>query len=243
MLETPDILLLDEPTNHLDAQSVAWLEAFLQAYRGTVLAITHDRYFLDNVAGWILEIDRGAAYPYAGNYRWVDSSCMHRDLSLLFVNRLHEMPPAQVAACGSNASQRDSTWKRSMRSGEQKRWKRNWRGSGRVLRYFAVPQTIEDERCPSTVRARSALDRFRSTYTATLQGRQSKGKARVAAYDKMVEERDASRSGEKFLSGELRNMVSIFLTTQRLGHSMKSTTSTHCAKHIPRLVYFMQDKL
>jgi sulfate-transporting ATPase len=63
------VLLLDEPTNHLDAESVAWLEHFLQNYRGTVLAITHDRYFLDKVAGWILEIDRGSAYPYAGNYR------------------------------------------------------------------------------------------------------------------------------------------------------------------------------
>jgi len=57
--------------NHLDAESVAWLERFLQGYKGTVLAITHDRYFLDNVAGWILEIDRGAAYPYQGNYRRV----------------------------------------------------------------------------------------------------------------------------------------------------------------------------
>lgn len=64
LLEQPDVLLLDEPTNHLDATSVAWLERFLQDYKGTVLAITHDRYFLDNVAGWILEIDRGVAYPY-----------------------------------------------------------------------------------------------------------------------------------------------------------------------------------
>jgi sulfate-transporting ATPase len=68
LLEAPAILLLDEPTNHLDASSVAWLERFLAAYRGTVLAVTHDRYFLDNVAGWILEVDRGAAYAYAGNY-------------------------------------------------------------------------------------------------------------------------------------------------------------------------------
>jgi ATP-binding cassette ChvD family protein len=68
LLEQPDLLLLDEPTNHLDAESVAWLEQHLAAYPGTVLAVTHDRYFLDNVAEWILEIDRGRAYPYEGNY-------------------------------------------------------------------------------------------------------------------------------------------------------------------------------
>lgn len=68
LLREPDILLLDEPTNHLDAQSVAWLERHLQAYAGTVIAVTHDRYFLDNVAGWILELDRGHGIPWRGNY-------------------------------------------------------------------------------------------------------------------------------------------------------------------------------
>ncbi|KLL11542.1 MULTISPECIES: energy-dependent translational throttle protein EttA [Protofrankia] len=68
LLEAPDLLLLDEPTNHLDAESVAWLEQHLARYAGAVLAVTHDRYFLDNVAGWILELDRGHAYPYEGNY-------------------------------------------------------------------------------------------------------------------------------------------------------------------------------
>ena len=68
LLSQPDLLLLDEPTNHLDAESVAWLEQHLDAYPGTVVAVTHDRYFLDNVAGWILELDRGHAYPYEGNY-------------------------------------------------------------------------------------------------------------------------------------------------------------------------------
>jgi len=73
LLQAPDLLLLDEPTNHLDAESVAWLEQHLQAYRGTVVAITHDRYFLDNVAGWILELDRGAGIPWEGNYSsWLD---------------------------------------------------------------------------------------------------------------------------------------------------------------------------
>ncbi|WP_437761224.1 energy-dependent translational throttle protein EttA [Sorangium sp. So ce281] len=73
LLEKPDILLLDEPTNHLDAESVAWLERFLHDYPGTVVAVTHDRYFLDNVAGWILELDRGAGIPYEGNYTgWLE---------------------------------------------------------------------------------------------------------------------------------------------------------------------------
>jgi ATP-binding cassette ChvD family protein len=68
LLSQPDLLLLDEPTNHLDAESVLWLEQHLEKYPGTVVAVTHDRYFLDNVAGWILELDRGRAYPYEGNY-------------------------------------------------------------------------------------------------------------------------------------------------------------------------------
>ncbi len=73
LLSKPDMLLLDEPTNHLDAESVAWLERFLQEYPGTVVAITHDRYFLDNVAGWILELDRGQGIPWQGNYSsWLE---------------------------------------------------------------------------------------------------------------------------------------------------------------------------
>lgn len=73
LLSSPDMLLLDEPTNHLDAESVAWLEQFLKAYTGTVVAITHDRYFLDNVAGWILELDRGHGIPWEGNYSsWLE---------------------------------------------------------------------------------------------------------------------------------------------------------------------------
>ena len=73
LLRSPDLLLLDEPTNHLDAESVAWLERFLKDYPGTVVAVTHDRYFLDNVAGWILELDRGHGIPWEGNYSsWLD---------------------------------------------------------------------------------------------------------------------------------------------------------------------------
>src|ERR1700726_2145458 len=73
LLQRPDLLLLDEPTNHLDAESVAWLQRFLEDYPGTVVTVTHDRYFLDEVAGWILELDRGRGIPYEGNYSgWLD---------------------------------------------------------------------------------------------------------------------------------------------------------------------------
>lgn len=80
LIAQPDLLLLDEPTNHLDAESVAWLEHFLDGFQGTVVAITHDRYFLDNVAGWILEIDRGRGIPFRGNYsEWLESKAERLD--------------------------------------------------------------------------------------------------------------------------------------------------------------------
>src|SRR5262245_64670609 len=73
LLQKPDLLLLDEPTNHLDAESVAWLERHLEDYPGTVVSVTHDRYFLDNVARWILELDRGHGIPWEGNYSsWLE---------------------------------------------------------------------------------------------------------------------------------------------------------------------------
>jgi energy-dependent translational throttle protein EttA len=73
LLQKPDVLLLDEPTNHLDAETVGWLELHLQKYEGTIIAVTHDRYFLDNVAGWILELERGHGYPFEGNYTsWLE---------------------------------------------------------------------------------------------------------------------------------------------------------------------------
>ena len=86
LLQNPDVLLLDEPTNHLDAESVAWLEHFLSQYPGTVLAVTHDRYFLDNVAGWILELDRGEGIPFQGNY----SSWLEQKRARLAVEEKHQ---------------------------------------------------------------------------------------------------------------------------------------------------------
>ena len=93
LLSSPDLLLLDEPTNHLDAESVAWLERFLEAYRGTVVAVTHDRYFLDNVAGWILELDRGRGIPYQGNY----SSWLEQKQARLAVEEKHAS--ARTSGC------------------------------------------------------------------------------------------------------------------------------------------------
>jgi len=81
LLQAPDILLLDEPTNHLDAETVWWLERHLQAYKGTVIAVTHDRYFLDNVAGWILELDRGQGIPFQGNYTsWLETKAKRLEI-------------------------------------------------------------------------------------------------------------------------------------------------------------------
>jgi ATPase subunit of ABC transporter with duplicated ATPase domains len=81
LLSKPDMILLDEPTNHLDAESVYWLEKFLEEFSGTVVAVTHDRYFLDNVAGWILELDRGHGIPYEGNYTtWLETKDQRLDM-------------------------------------------------------------------------------------------------------------------------------------------------------------------
>ena len=81
LLQQPDILLLDEPTNHLDAESIDWLEQHLQQYPGTVIAITHDRYFLDHVAGWILELDRGEGIPWQGNYTsWLEQKTKRMEM-------------------------------------------------------------------------------------------------------------------------------------------------------------------
>ena len=91
LLSAPDLLLLDEPTNHLDAESVAWLERHLAEYKGTIVAVTHDRYFLDNVAGWILELDRGKGIPYEGNYSsWLEQ----KQARLAQEERTREGPPA-----------------------------------------------------------------------------------------------------------------------------------------------------
>jgi ATP-binding cassette ChvD family protein len=118
LLAQPDILLLDEPTNHLDAQSVAWLEQFLATFPGTVVAITHDRYFLDNVAGWILELDRGEGIPFEGNYSsWLDSKS----------KRLEQEGKKQDSLARTINQELD--WVRSNAKGQQKK------GKARLRRY------------------------------------------------------------------------------------------------------------
>ena len=101
LLQSPDLLLLDEPTNHLDAESVAWLERFLKDYAGTVVAVTHDRYFLDNVAGWILELDRGHGIPWEGNYSsWLEQ----KQKRLAQEEKAETQAPADARSASSNGS-------------------------------------------------------------------------------------------------------------------------------------------
>ncbi|NNE69566.1 MAG: energy-dependent translational throttle protein EttA, partial [Rhodothermales bacterium] len=129
LLQEPDVLLLDEPTNHLDAESVGWLEQHLARYEGTVIAVTHDRYFLDNVAGWILELDRGQGIPFEGNYTsWL------------------EQKAARLKTEEKQASKRQKALQRELE------WVRT-----------------------------------------SPKGRRAKNKARITAYDKMVEEQETAR--------------------------------------------------
>jgi ATPase subunit of ABC transporter with duplicated ATPase domains len=101
LLEAPEMLLLDEPTNHLDAETVAWLQKHLIEYKGTILIVTHDRYFLDNVTGWILELDRGRGIPYEGNYSaWLEQKAKR----LAQEAREDKRPPAHAVAASWNGS-------------------------------------------------------------------------------------------------------------------------------------------
>jgi ATP-binding cassette ChvD family protein len=129
LLARPDLLLLDEPTNHLDAESVQWLEQHLAAYPGTVLAVTHDRYFLDNVAGWILELDRGRAYPYEGNY----STYLETKAARLAAE-------ARASAGRRRVLQRELDWVRAGTKG------RHAKGRDRLRRYEELAAEAERDR-------------------------------------------------------------------------------------------------
>jgi len=133
LLTKPDMLLLDEPTNHLDAESVAWLERFLQEYPGTVVAITHDRYFLDNVAGWILELDRGRGIPWEGNY----SSWLDQKSKRLEVEEKH-------ASARRRTLSRELDWVRMSPKG------RRAKSKARIKAYDAL-LAEEEERLPENV--------------------------------------------------------------------------------------------
>jgi ATP-binding cassette ChvD family protein len=129
LLSRPNLLLLDEPTNHLDAESVQWLEQHLAAYPGTALAVTHDRYFLDNVAGWILELDRGRAYPYEGNY----STYLETKAARLAAE-------ARASAGRRRVLQRELEWVRAGTKG------RHAKGRARLRRYEELAAAAERDR-------------------------------------------------------------------------------------------------
>ena len=142
LLSNPDMLLLDEPTNHLDAESVAWLERFLDDYKGTVVAVTHDRYFLDNVAGWILELDRGRGIPYEGNYTgWLEQKRKRLE---------QEEREEQAAASG--------------------RWRASWSGSARARRP-ARPRARRASRPTRTCSPRPARGRPRAARSSSRPAR------------------------------------------------------------------------
>jgi energy-dependent translational throttle protein EttA len=133
LLARPDMLLLDEPTNHLDAESVQWLEEFLRDYAGTVVAVTHDRYFLDNVAGWILELDRGRGYPFKGNYTgWL------------------EQKSARLAVEEKKAGARQRTLARELDWIKMTPRARHAKGKARLSAYEAL-RSEEEQRIPETV--------------------------------------------------------------------------------------------
>src|SRR5262247_2102344 len=128
LLKAPDLLLLDEPTNHLDAESVAWLERYLQEYPGTVVAVTHDRYFLDNVAGWILELDRGHGIPWEGNYSsWLEQK------------RLRLEQEEKTETQRQKTLQRELEWIRMSPKG------RHAKGKARINAYEALLSTETDK--------------------------------------------------------------------------------------------------
>jgi ATP-binding cassette ChvD family protein len=133
LLQKPDMLLLDEPTNHLDAESVAWLERYLDEYPGTVVAVTHDRYFLDNVAGWILELDRGAGIPYQGNYTgWL------------------EQKQARLAVEEKRAGARQRTLQRELEWVRMSPRARQAKSKARI-KAFETLRAEEENRAPETV--------------------------------------------------------------------------------------------
>ena len=147
LLQKPDLLLLDEPTNHLDAESVAWLERFLQEYPGTVVAVTHDRYFLDNAAGWILELDRGRGIPWKGNY----SSWLEQKGERLGVEE-------KQSTARRGPSERELEWVRmSPRA-------RHAKGKARLKSYEAKLVAEEERRAPDSVEIRFRPDRGWETW-------------------------------------------------------------------------------
>ncbi|MEG0157092.1 MAG: ATP-binding cassette domain-containing protein, partial [Anaerovoracaceae bacterium] len=151
LLEAPDLLLLDEPTNHLDAESVLWLEQFLGTYPGSVLAVTHDRYFLDNVAEWICEVDRGQLYPYEGNYSTYLETKATRlaaqgQQQAKLVKRIQaelewvrSSPKAKQAKSKARLNRRSSrSYQYRFQRYKNSRWRKTWNESNRCRAHFKI---------------------------------------------------------------------------------------------------------
>ena len=162
LLQAPDLLLLDEPTNHLDAESVAWLERFLAEYKGTVVAVTHDRYFLDNVAGWILELDRGKGIPFEGNY----SSWLEQKQARLAVEEKQESARRRALA-------RELEW---VRASPKARHAKSKARLGAYERLLAEEQAVKLDRVEIHIPAGAAARRRRRR-----GGRRPQGLRRPAA--------------------------------------------------------------
>ena len=146
LLSKPDMLLLDEPTNHLDAESVAWLERFLSEYPGTVVAVTHDRYFLDNVAGWILELDRGRGIPWKGNYSsWLEQKQKRLEVEEKQAERAGAHPAARARVDPHEPAARQA------------------KGKARINAYEALLAEGEDARAEQASRSRSRPGRGSAT--------------------------------------------------------------------------------
>jgi len=191
LLEQPDVLLLDEPTNHLDAESVRWLEGYLAEYRGTVLAITHDRYFLNQVAGFILEVDRSSLYAYTGNYStWLETK--QRRLNL----------ESKADGRRAKAMQEELAWIRQVRGPGTPRDApgRRLAGPGTAVSRRPDPAPHPARLVPTNPPSR--LSPLPSEPQGS-KGQQKKSKARIAAFANTKEEDLRLRSERRFLSGAI----------------------------------------
>ena len=179
LLQKPDILLLDEPTNHLDAESIDWLEQHLQQYEGTVIAVTHDRYFLDHVAGWILELDRGEGIPWNGNFSsWLEQHLQQYEGTVIAVT--HDRYFLDHVA----------GWILELDRGEGIPWKGNYSSwLEQKTKRMEMEEKVASKR-------RKTLERELDWVRMAPKARQAKGKARLNSYDKLLNE-DVKEKEEK----------------------------------------------
>ena len=185
LLQKPDVLLLDEPTNHLDAESIDWLEQHLNQYEGTVIAVTHDRYFLDDVAGWILELDRGEGIPWKGNYSsWLEQKSKRMEQE------------EKVASKRRKTLERELEWVRMAPKARQAKGKARLNSYDKLLnedqkekeqKLEQKSKRMEQEEKVASKR-RKTLERELEWVRMAPKARQAKGKARLNSYDKLLNE-------------------------------------------------------